>query len=529
MSEIDNQLNEQPSPEKHITEGAKNIGNRGLDYGKKKAGQAAKKAFDKTIEKGAEKAIDKGAEKAAEYGAGAAASAAATPAAGAAAKAGVKAAFKIKKATLDKIIPKKTQYICCGISCILSSCGIFFIILFAAVFILAAANEKDESNKTATTDCGFDTSKLAKYEDCNGESAPMSEVTAPTGKDYAISIGVPAEDIKIWNPADVDNLIRAEIAKQWPSVADKHGSTQADAQQAILSYAHHEGGLPKFVEKNGNIQPETDPPSGGCCCGGDVSSGSDCTFSPLSISKDKYRNCKNKAYAVAWDIKYAIYLGVKENLDAFQNKVTGEGKERWKNAIGYVFLPSYPNCYWNNNPYQICRASVSQKEWDNFANETDYVCPKSSGEGPSTGSHQDLANFYTNQLGYTVTIGAGGFCAQRRGTSRCPGVTNGCQAECASSMACHFGYDFMIHTESPVVAAYPGTVVQFWGNYGVVIQSKDKTHYVAYNHMNLSPDLHEGMTVNTGTVLGTIDGANHLDVKKFTDLNQAWACTAFNW
>ncbi len=147
------------------------------------------------------------------------------------------------------------------------------------------------------------------------------------------------------------------------------------------------------------------------------------------------------------------------------------------------------------------------------------------------GSHDDLANFYTKQLGYKVTI-TSDFCDFRRGGSRCPGNTNGCSSDCATTRACHFGYDFSIRTGSPVVAAYPGIVVQFWRNstktYGVVIQSLDKTHYVAYSHMNINPEIKEGKNIEVGTLLGTIDGSNHLDIKKFTNLT-SWACTAFDW
>lgn len=214
---------------------------------------------------------------------------------------------------------------------------------------------------------GFDESKLAKYEqECNGSHVDIGTVTAPSAKEYAISIGVPAEDIKVWNIEEVRTMIKEEIAKQWSqlSEAEKHGSTQQQAQRAILSYAHHEGGLEKFTTENGQIVPKHDQT----------------TFFPLSITIDKYKGCKNKQYAVAWDIKYAIYLGVKENFDVFKsNKVSGEGEERWKNTIGYVFLPSDPSCYWTGGG--ACRSDVSNKEWNApYNNEPAYVCQGIGGD-----------------------------------------------------------------------------------------------------------------------------------------------------
>ncbi len=217
-----------------------------------------------------------------------------------------------------------------------------------------------------TTNCGFDTSSgLANnIGRCSGNSVSLSEVVSPSAKDYAIQIGVNPADIKIWgsptNSDEIDNLIRAEVSKQWPSLADKHGTTQAKAQQAILSYAHHEGGLMKFEQAGGSLVPMHDST----------------TFEPMSITIDKYQGCKNKQYAAAWDTKYPIYLGVQECFGAFRDRAAGEGEQRWKNAIGYVFLPSNPNCYWTGGGY--CRSDVSNAEWNHFASETEYKCSGST-------------------------------------------------------------------------------------------------------------------------------------------------------
>jgi cell wall-associated NlpC family hydrolase len=390
----------QKSPEGELVEGAKGVGRRGSEYGKKKAGEKAEKGLEKgaekAAEKGGEKLAEKGLEKGAEYAAGAAASAAATPVAGAAVKAGVKAGMKIKKFTLDKIIPQKYQWACCGISCILSSCGGFFVILFTAVIIFAAATGFFKEGKVSgleptKKECGFDESKLSKYEG-GGPNDPLDKVLA--GKEYATNtLGISESDIRIYQETETFNLIRDEIYIQWSKVTNKHGSSQADAQRAILSYARHEGGLAKFKQVGSGLQPIYDEFPSGPCVGYP-------TYFPLSITCDKYKGSKNKQYAVAWDMKYAIYLGVKENLDAFQsNNVSGEGLERWKNTIAYVFLPSNPSRYWD---------ARAQKAWDEFANETEHKCVTSDQD--LIGSETKVIEVAKTQLGkpYKYAGGCGG-------------------------------------------------------------------------------------------------------------------------
>jgi len=251
---------------------------------------------------------------------------------------------------------------------------ILYLIMIAGVAITPALlislyNALQPCASPASTCQGFDESKLAKYEqECNGAPDPLETVISPQGKNYAISIGVPEEDIKVWEVEEVRKMVKEEVAKQWSrlSEAEKHGSTQQQAQRAILSYMHHEGDIPKFKMEGGQIVPLHTQD----------------TFPPMSITKWKYEGCKNKQYAAAWDIRYNIYLGVKEIFNIFKsNAISGEGEERWKKAIAYNFLPACPDCYWTGEcPWKpilepICRHQVSIQEWNApYNNEPAYVC-----------------------------------------------------------------------------------------------------------------------------------------------------------
>jgi len=261
---------------------------------------------------------------------------------------------------------------------------ILYLIMIAGVAITPALlislyNALQPCASPASTCQGFDESKLAKYEqECNGDPDPLSTVISPQGKNYAISIGVPEEDIKVWEVEEVRKMVKEEVAKQWSrlSEAEKHGSTQQQAQRAILSYMHHEGDIPKFKMEGGQIVPLHDQD----------------TFPPMSITKWKYERCKNKQYAAAWDIRYNIYLGVKEIFNIFKsNAISGEGEERWKKAIAYNFLPACPDCYWtgecsNEGWRRLCHPDVSIREWNApYNNEPAYVCESAlSLENPSS-------------------------------------------------------------------------------------------------------------------------------------------------
>ncbi|MGB9613851.1 MAG: hypothetical protein ACPL4K_06760, partial [Candidatus Margulisiibacteriota bacterium] len=82
---------------------------------------------------------------------------------------------------------------------------------------------------------------------------------------------------------------------------------------------------------------------------------------------------------------------------------------------------------------------------------------------------------------------------------------------------------------SPVVAAYPGKVIfRDETTPGVFVESEDQSHIVIYNHINIDPSVYVGMPVNVGTLLGYVNSANHLDVKKTTN-RDFWGCGAFDW
>lgn len=211
-------------------------------------------------------------------------------------------------------------------------------------------------------ECGFDESKLSLYE--NGD-APGVLATSEEAKNFAINtLGVDPSRIKEYSKAEVENLIRAEIAKQWPQVTNKHGATQADAQHAILAYQYHEdASFQMFTNKGGRLVTKKDGPG---------------LVQLLSISHHKWSGNKRKEIALHWDIKYVIYTGVKENISAFLNNSSGSGLNRWHEAIGHVFLPRSPNCYWNCSE-AVCRCKAAQEGWDLYRNETEYRCAAGSG------------------------------------------------------------------------------------------------------------------------------------------------------
>lgn len=212
---------------------------------------------------------------------------------------------------------------------------------------------------TSDQGCGFDISKLTLYEDKSSGADPGAKNSQKTeARQYAIEVlGIDASQIKQFPKAEVENMIRAEVARQWAEVSNKYGATQEQAQQAILSYQEHEDSRFQLIGSDG-LTSYT------------LASNSDAAaLNIMSLTNDKF-DSKNKRIAASYDIKYAIYLGVKENMGAFQSsRVTGEGEQRWKNAIGYVFLPSNPQRYWTDS-----RSNVAERAWEHYSNETAYVC-----------------------------------------------------------------------------------------------------------------------------------------------------------
>jgi len=211
--------------------------------------------------------------------------------------------------------------------------------------------------------CGFDTSKLTLYENKSSGSDPGAKYAQSTeAKQYAIStLGINSADIKQYDKSAVEDMIRAEIARQWPAVANKHGATQEQAQQAILSYQEHEDSRFQLIDSDGKPSYTFSKKSDSA------------VTNILSLSNDKFHS-KNQRIAGSYDIKYAIYMGVKEHMSAFQNsKVSGEGEQRWKNTISHVFTPADPERYWTDS-----RSNVAKSAWNNYSGEVAYVCQTAS-------------------------------------------------------------------------------------------------------------------------------------------------------
>jgi hypothetical protein len=213
--------------------------------------------------------------------------------------------------------------------------------------------------------CGFDTSKFGttyKYEGGGPAEPDENKVMDPVeGKAYALGIGVPEENIKIWATAaeheQALDLFRKEVYAQWPSISDvaqQNGSNIVMAQRAVLTYAVHEGGLYKFKETDQGLVPYVARWDSGECKNYP-------TFHPPSITCWIYKESKNMQYAIAWDIKYSIHIGVKEIFNHYI-AASGTGEEKWKKALQATFQPGSQNSFWN---------STSNTAWDEyFADET---------------------------------------------------------------------------------------------------------------------------------------------------------------
>lgn len=245
--------------------------------------------------------------------------------------------------------------------------------------------------------CGFDTSKINYY--TQGD-APNVDATSEEARNFAQDkLNIDPSQIVAFDKSQVENLIRAEIAKQWSllSTEQQHGATQVDAQHAILAYQYHEdSSFQMFINKNNRLTPKHDGT----------------TIQLLSISIDKYQGNKRKEIALNWDIKYTIYTGVKENIDTFVNSASGSGPERWKQTIAIVFWPSRPNCYWTDSG-SPCRSGSAQEGWNKYQNETTYncqvsSCPASVGSNNVPFFSQKDPRWAGNDYGCGTTIGGAG-------------------------------------------------------------------------------------------------------------------------
>ncbi len=211
----------------------------------------------------------------------------------------------------------------------------------------------------------FDKSKLSLYESKEPLGTEYHAKWAKTNdaKNYAINdLGIAESEMKQFEKSDVENMIRAEVVRQFSSLANTYGSSVDQAQRAILSYQEHESSAFQLFDSNG-VPDYTHDSSGDC-------------IRILSLTNDKFwvsrsdrRYYKNKRTAASYDIKYAIYLGVQENIQAFSSSGrSGSGLERWKNTIAYVFWPKNPSRYWD---------SRSRQSWEHYANEVPYSCVES--------------------------------------------------------------------------------------------------------------------------------------------------------
>jgi len=237
-------------------------------------------------------------------------------------------------------------------------------------------------------ECGFDTSKLALYSSGGGADPGAKYTQTDEAKNYAVqTLKIDPSMIKRFSKSEVENMIRAEVARQFATLPNKYGSTVADAQQAILSYQMHESSA--FQLFDDKLRPSYTFATSSSAAALDI----------MSLTNDKF-NSKNKRVAASYDIKYAIYLGVQENMAAFSSShVSGTKKDRWHSSIGYVFSPANPTWYWSNSKYN----ATSQSSWDHYSKETAYVCPTTQAASGGTGATNP-----SNQSPSTTGICIGG-------------------------------------------------------------------------------------------------------------------------
>lgn len=294
--------------------------------------------------------------------------------------------LKFNKKKQKGILPVVAALIIAGV-CILILVLIFVLIAMFGHIVAGLSGGGDQPNGGCNVGCGFDTSKIDLY--TKGDSGGITDAVNQEAKNFAVNtLKVDSSQITAFDKSQVENMIRAEVAKQWSVLSSdqQHGATQTDAQHAILAYQYHEdSSFQMFVNSGGRLVPKHDGT----------------TIQLLSISKDKYEGNKRKEIALNWDIKYTIYTGVNENMDAFQNHASGAGADRWKQAIAYVFLPGSPNCYWTNAG-SPCRSGAAEEGWNKFQNETAYSCQTVSSCSAVSGSGpcgQNLVNIATNEIG----------------------------------------------------------------------------------------------------------------------------------
>jgi hypothetical protein len=415
-------------------------------------------------------------------------------------------------ATIATLKDKKTIYLVLITSLIV--CPLFIMFLMQYLNSPCAAPTPGE--------CGFDESKLPVYEDKN--SGPIVSfadlLTDKAKKDAMERLKLSESDIKPMSEQEIADLIRAEVAKQWAQLdeKDKHGSSQLDAERGILVYALGEqDGLGHFVEK-GRLYPwcEDNNASGGVCendnkvytnissCDGIAG-----TFQPLSVTCGKYNYSYNQQLAVAWDIKYDIYLGVRENINDFVTRATGEGWERWQNNWNVVFGGT-----WQVKDNAIDKANKYAAQ--------EYKCQTS---GNFSGDHFPVQ-------GYTASIPPS--CVAQEGAapnfSICEGISFG--ADRTSYGRYHAGIDILASQGTPVIAVKDGKVVLIAPfcsqaecgvtNYMLLVDHGD---YVI-NYGEVIPEVSVGQEVKSGQRIATVSGVGmcHFELyKPGTTTNTQWS------
>ena len=252
----------------------------------------------------------------------------------------------------------------------------------------------------------FDKSKLAKYEaDTNEPSGANGAGWAQMkeAKDRAISLGVDESGIKKYERTEVKAMLRAEMARQYNELSDKHGSTLAQAQKTILFYQQFESSAFQLFKdgtegKNKPLMPSY------------TIAGSEAALDILSLTNDKFDkgNGKNKRAAASYDIKYAIYLGVQEIVGQFNGGTPGEGDQRWHNTLGIVFQPSSPSMYWG-----LSGREGAWTDWDGYlrtqgVSEEEIAANKGDAEGSTPSSTSSGSSAGVDELdGYTLPAQSG--------------------------------------------------------------------------------------------------------------------------
>jgi len=320
---------------------------------------------------------------------------------------------------------------------ILAMCIIFSPLLLLVVSELLYVSPASSNVISA----GFDESKLDLYENPNNpnnssEVLSYEYLMSEAAKIQAINVlGIDPSSIRYYQPQETANLIRAEVCKQWSRLSDfqKHGCSQLDAERAILTYAIGEAELLVHFDQtpNGNlfVYCEYNCEQHDAKC----ESGQYGTLQPLSVTCDKYFNggtggkhSRNQQLAAFWDIKYIIYLGVKEIINKFQGARGSSCQERWENNWDKVF----GSRWWvKDHPDRLARAKAKAAEYA----PSEYNC--TSGGSGQIGEFNPPSNIY----GYIYPVPPG------KGT-------NG--TYCSDS-----GTDITVERGTPVMAIADGEVV----------------------------------------------------------------------